>query len=100
MARRIVDSIRVEQPAKLKLTRRQRERIEQYRRLFTTEDGKAVLADLKKSFLRQPFTPDPYMTAFRAGSFEVVDRMVRFVELDVTAVPEVLDPDEEDEDAE
>jgi len=53
--------------------------IEAYRNCFTSPLGAIVLQDLKDSFYRQPYGKDSHDTAFRCGSFEVVQRILDFL---------------------
>lgn len=59
-----------------------------YRELFSTEHGKAVLADLDSQCFHQSqtFVPsDPYSSAFNAGMREVILRIHRRIEMKLDA---------------
>jgi len=56
-----------------------------YKRLFTTEDGKRVLADLMKAHkvMSSTFSKDPYETALNEGERNVVLRILKHLHFDM-----------------
>jgi hypothetical protein len=65
--------------------RKQISLVRAYKRVFCTDDGKKVFADLCKSvhFNNRVFDPDPYVNAFNCGQYDVVKRIVHVMEMDL-----------------
>jgi len=57
-----------------------KENILSVQRTFETEDGKKVLAILEESYGQQIFDPDPYRTAYKLGSHDLIQYIKRMVE--------------------
>jgi hypothetical protein len=56
-------------------------------RLFNTEDGKAFLAVLEKYYCDPVFDPDPYTTAYRLGSHDLIKFIRRMVTYELERRP-------------
>jgi len=57
-----------------------KENILSVQRTFETEDGKKVLAILEEAYGQQIFDPDPYRTAYKLGSHDLIQYIKRMVE--------------------
>jgi hypothetical protein len=61
---------------------------EMYRLCFTSDNGEAVLDDMKKRFgTRRSFVPDSNATAFHEGQRDVYLMILSFMERDVNRNP-------------
>ena len=56
--------------------------IKTVKRVFATEDGKRLLRILEEISGQQLFDPDPYRTAYRLGSHDLIQYIRRVNELE------------------
>lgn len=66
--------------------------IQAYKRVFDSEDGKIILADLMKSchYLNSTFDKDPYETHFNEGARSVVVRILKTTNTSMDKLNEML----------
>jgi hypothetical protein len=69
-----------------------------YKRIFDSEEGKAVLLDLMEKFhvYGGTYTPDPYNMYFREGERSVVRHIISAVDMDYEAFRKTLKEIEEE----
>lgn len=62
---------------------------EQYRQLFLSETGEAVLDDLRQRFgTRRSYVPDSNATAFHEGQRDVYLMILAYIQSDINRSPE------------
>jgi len=63
-----------------------------YRALFNTDDGRAILADMCRTFhvFNSTISDDPYQTAYNEGARSVVLRILKTINTDPAMLEEIL----------
>lgn len=65
------------------------ERVSDYLHTFTSEEGKRVLKDMRRSYCSGSFHKDPYQTAFNLGQEQVIKGIEAL--LTIAKRPEIID---------
>lgn len=75
------------------ITDEHRDLVKAYKRFGESEDGKLIMADLRKTFYdNSAFHPTATVMAYQEGNRDVVLRMVRMIETDLESeIQEVAD---------